>query len=91
MSHTKAVTRKVETYTEIYVILDSLLCKLIIPEKEIASLAFSETCTDNFSIISVLFAVYQGVINTYLIMGDKLLCLRPDTILKVIIKRCALF
>ena len=59
---------------EKYILLDSLLIKLVTtPKKETALLAFPETCDDkkitlyHFS----LFAGHQGVITMYLTIGDK--------------------
>ena len=59
----KAVIRKVETLAERYILLDSLLFK-IMPEKESAVLAVPETCTDKIITLyhSSLFAGHQGVI-----------------------------
>ena len=47
LSSTKAVIHKVQMLAEKYVLLDSLLFKLVtIPEKESALLAIPETCAD---------------------------------------------
>ena len=59
---------KVEVLAERYVLLDSLMFKLITtPEKETALLAIPEICADK--IITLyhlsLFVKHQGVIKTY--------------------------
>ena len=64
----KALIKRVEVHAQKYVILDSLLFKLMtIPGKESALLAIPETCADK--IITLyhlnLFAGHQGVIKTY--------------------------
>ena len=76
MPTTKTAIQKVETLAERYVLLDSLLFKVITsPEKEIALLATSETCADKTITLyhSSLFAGHQGVIKTYLTISDKFL------------------
>ena len=64
-----------ETLAQRYILLDSLLFKIITtPEKEMASLAIPEICTDKIIIMlyhSSLFAGHQGVIKTYVAIGDK--------------------
>ena len=65
----KLAIRKVEALAEKYILLDSLLFKIIsTPEKETAVLAIPVTCADK--IITLyhlsLFAGHQGVIKTYL-------------------------
>ena len=70
----KTVIYKVETSTEIYILLDSLLFKLITtPKKETALLARPETCADKIITLyhSSLFAEQQGVIKMYITIGDK--------------------
>ena len=67
---------KVEALAESFILLDSLLFKLVaIPYKEKALLAIPETCVDK--IIELyhisLFAGHQGVIKTYLTISDKFL------------------
>ena len=68
----KLVIKRIETLAEKYILLDSLLFKLI-PEKETAVLAVPETCVDRIIILfhSSLFAGHQGVIKTYLTISDK--------------------
>ena len=70
----KIAIYKVETPVEKYILLDSLLFKLVTtPEKEMALLAKLEICTDKIITLyhSSLFAGHQCVINTYLTTGDK--------------------
>ena len=60
----KAAIREVETLAEQYILLDSLLFKIIpTPEKETPILAILEICTDKIITLyhSSLFAGHQGV------------------------------
>ena len=68
----KSAIRKLETLSEKYVLLDSLLFR-ISPEKETAVLAIPEICTDKLIILyhKSLFAGHQGVIKTYFTISDK--------------------
>ena len=68
----KTAIRKVEMLPERYILLDSLLFK-ITQEKESAVLAAPETCTDKIITLyhSSVFAGHEGVIKTYLTIGDK--------------------
>ena len=72
----KAVIKKVEVLAEKYILLDSLLFKLItISGKEGALLAILETCADKIITLyhSNLFAGHQGVIKLILqLMIDSL-------------------
>ena len=66
--------KKVETLAENFVLLDSLLFKLVTTsDKETALLATPKICVDK--IIALyhvsLFAGHQGVVKTYLTMKDK--------------------
>ena len=66
--------KKVETLAENFVLLDSLLFKLVtIPDKETALLAIHEICVDKIIALyhASLFAGHQGVVKTYLMMKDK--------------------
>ena len=70
----KPAIRKVEALAEKYILLDSLLFKIIsTPEKEMAVLAIPEMCADNIITLyhSSLFAAHQGIIKTYLTLSDK--------------------
>ena len=71
---TKTEILKVETLAEKYILLDSLLFKLVTtPEKEIALLAAPEMCANRIITLyhSSLFTGHQGVIKRYLTIGDK--------------------
>ena len=70
----KSTICKVEVLAERYILLDSLLFKLITtPEKEVALLAIPEMCTDKIITLyhSSLFVEYQGVLKTYLMIADQ--------------------
>ena len=85
----KAAIRKVETLAEWYILLDSLLFK-IVPEKEMVVLAVPETCA--YKIIALfhssLFAGHQGVIKTYLTISDKFFIPNLIHYLRSYIKGC---
>ena len=59
----KQQLKKIETLAEIYILLDSLLFK-IMPEKETTVLTIPETCVDRIIALyhSSLFMGHQGVI-----------------------------
>ena len=64
-----------ETLAEKYILLDSLLLKLVTtPIKEISLLAIPETCANKIITLPhfSLFTGHQGLIKTYLTIGDKL-------------------
>ena len=70
----KVAIKRVELLAEKYIMLDSLLLKLItIPGKETALLAIPETCADKIITLyhSNLFAGHQGVIKMYLMISDR--------------------
>ena len=70
----RCVVQKVETLSERFILLDSLLFKLIpTPGKEKALLAIPEVCTDKIITLyhASLFAGHQGVIKTCLTISDK--------------------
>ena len=70
----RCTIKKVETLSERFILLDSLLFKLIpTPEKEKALFAIPEICTDKIFTLyhASLFAEHQGVIKTYLTISDK--------------------
>ena len=63
-----------EALAEKYILLDSLLFKIITtPEKETALLAIPAICADKIITLyhSSLFVGHQGIIKTYLTMNDK--------------------
>ena len=71
---TKSAIHKVETLAEKYILLDSLLFKLVTSsEKEAVLLAIHKICANkSFTLFhSSLFAGHQGEIKTYLTIGDK--------------------
>ena len=72
----KSAIRKLETLSEKYVLLDSLLFR-ISPEKDTVVLSIPETCADKIITLyhKSLFAGHQGVIKTYLTINDKFLYL----------------
>ena len=70
----KSAIHKVEALAEKFILLDSLVLKLVTtPYKETALLAISEICTDKIITLyhSSLFTGHQGEIKTYLTIGDK--------------------
>ena len=74
MSHKRHARHKVEALAESFILLDSLLYKLVtIPDKEKALLAIPETCVDKIIELyhTSLFMGHQGVIKTYLTTSDK--------------------
>ena len=67
--------QKVENLSERYILLDSLLLKLIpTPGKEKALLAIPVVCADKIIMLyhASLLAGHQGMIKTYLTISDKL-------------------
>ena len=87
----KAVIRKVELLTEKYILLDSLLFKLMtIPGKVAALLAIPELCADKVITLyhSNLFAGQQGVIKTYLTISDRFFIPNLMHFLRLYIKGC---
>ena len=70
----RAAIKRVELLAEKYIMLDSLLFKLItILGREIALLAIPEICADKIITLyhSNLFAGHQGVIKMYLTISDR--------------------
>ena len=87
----KAAIRKVETLAEQYILLDSLLFKSTpTPEKETTVLAALENCADKIITLylSSLFAGYQGIIKTYLMISNKLFVPNLIHYLRSYIKGC---
>ena len=63
-----------ETLAERYILLDSLLFKLVTtPDKETALLAIPEICADKIITLyhTSLFAGHQGSVKTYITIRDK--------------------
>ena len=80
-----------EILAEKYILLDSLLFKLItIPGREAALLAIPETCVDKIITLyhSNLFAGHQGVIKTYLTFNDRFFIPNLMHYLRLYIKGC---
>ena len=70
----RSSVKKVETLAESFVLLDSLIFKLVMmPDKESAVLAIPEICVDKIIALyhTSLFAGHQGVVKTYLTMRNK--------------------
>ena len=87
----RSAIKKVETLTESFVLLDSLLFKLVTtPDKEAAVLAIPEMCVDKIIALyhTSLFAGHQGVIKTYLTMKDKFFVPNLMHYLRSFIKGC---
>ena len=67
----RSTIKKVETLAESFVLLDSLIFKLVTtPDKEAAVLAIPKICIDKIIALyhTSLFAGHQGVVKTYLTM-----------------------
>ena len=91
MPSTKTAIHKVETLAEKYILLDSLLFKLITtPKKETVLFAIPVTCADKIIISyhSSLFAGHQGVIKMYLTIRDKFFIPELIHYLRSYIKGC---
>ena len=74
MLHKRHTRCKVEGLAESFILLDSLLFKLVtIPAKEKAPLAVPETCADKIIELyhTGLFVGHQGVIKTYLTISNN--------------------
>ena len=74
MPHKRHARHKVEVLAESFILLDSLLFKLVtILDKEKALLAIPENCADKIIELyhTSLFTGHQGVIKTYLAISDK--------------------
>ena len=70
----KIAIKKVKALAEKYILLDSLLFKVVSnPDKEAAVLAILEVCADKIITLyhSSLFVGHHGVIKTYLTINDK--------------------
>ena len=76
--------KKVETLAESFVLLDSLIFKLVtMPDKESAILAIPEICVDKIIAIIPLKSICRssGVVKTYLTMRDKFFI--PNLIIRI--------
>ena len=85
----RSFAKKVETLAECFVLLDSLIFKLVMmPDKEAAVLAIPEVCVDKIIALyhTSLFAGHQGVVKTYLTMRDKFFHSKFDALFKIFYK-----
>ena len=83
--------KKVETLAESFVLLDSLIFKLVtMPDKEAAVLAIPKICVDKIIALyhTSLLAAHQGVVKTYLTMKDKFFIPNLMHYLRSFIKGC---
>ena len=83
--------KKVETLAESFVLLDSLIFKLVtMPDKEAAVLAIPEICVDKIIALyhTSLLAGHQGVVKMYLTMKDKFFIPNLMHYLRSFIKGC---
>ena len=86
-----SLIKKVETLAESFVLLDSLIFKLVtMPDKEAALLAIPEVCVDKIIALyhASLFAGHQGVVKTYLTMKDTFFIPNLMHYLRSFIKGC---
>ena len=70
----RSAIKKVETLAKSFVLLDSLIFKLVTtPDKEAAVVVIPEICVDKIIALyhTSLFAGHQGVVKTYLTTKDK--------------------
>ena len=82
---------KVKTLAESFVLLDSLIFKLVtMPDKEAAVLAIPEIWIDKIITLyhTSLFAGHQGIVKTYLTMKDKFFIPNLMHYLRSFIKGC---
>ena len=87
----RSAIKKIETLAESFVLLDSLIFKLVTtPDKEAAVLAIPEICIDKIIALyhTSLFAGHQGVVKTYLTMKDKFFIPNLMHYLRSFIKGC---
>ena len=83
--------KKVKMLAENFVLLDSLIFKLVtMPDKEATVLAIPEICIDKIIALyhTSLFAGHQGVVKTYLTMKDKFFIPNLMHYLRSFIKGC---
>ena len=87
----RSAIKKVEMLAESFVLLDSLMFKLVtIPDKEAAVLAIPEICIDKIITLyhTSLFVGHQGVVKMYLTMKDKFFIPNLMHYLRSFIKGC---
>ena len=91
MPSKRSSVRKVETLAENFILLDSLIFKLVTtPDKETALLAIPEICVDKIIALyhPSLFTGHQGLVITYLMMKDKFFIPNLMHYLRSFIKGC---
>ena len=91
MPHKRHTRHKVEALSESFILLDSLLFKLVtIPDKEKALLAIPEIYADKIIELyhTSLFAGHQGVIKTYLTISDMFFIPNPMHYLRSFLGAC---
>ena len=87
----RSAIKKVEMLAESFVLLDSLIFKLVTTtDKEAAVLAIPEICVDKIITLyhASLFTGHQGVVKTYLMMKDKFFIPNLMHYLRSFIKGC---
>ena len=87
----RSAIKKFKTLAESFVLLDSLIFKLVTtPDKEAAVLVIPEICVDKIIALyhTSLFAGHQGVVKTYLMMKDKFFIPNLMHYLRSFIKGC---
>ena len=87
----RSAIHKIETLAERFILLDSLLFKLVTtPDRETALLAVPEVWADKIIMLyhTSLFAGHQGIIKTYLTINDKFFIQGLMHYLRSFIKRC---
>ena len=85
----KSTICKVENLAERFILLDSLLFKLVTtPDKDAALLAVPEICMDKVITLyhTSLFVGHQGVVKTYLTISDKFFYPRSCALFEIIHK-----
>ena len=86
----RSTIKKVETLAKSFVLLDSLIFKLVMtPDKEAAVLAIPEVCIDKIIVLyhTSLFTGHHGVVKTYLTMKDKFFHSKFDSLFEIFHKR----
>ena len=87
----RSSVKKVEMLAENFILLDSLIFKLVTtPDKEMALLAIPKICVDKIIALyhASLFAGHQGVVKMYLMMKDKFFIPNLMHYLRSFIKGC---
>ena len=87
----RSAIKKVKTLAESFVLLDSLIFKLVMtPDKEAAVLVIPVICIDKIIALyhTSLFAGHQGIVKTYLTMKDKFFIPNLMHYLRSFIKGC---